>query len=470
MSITQYLRAVWARKWMVLLLFLAVGAAGTIHAWIQPKQYVAEAMLVLDVRQDPLLGGFASAASMATQIEILRSDKVASKVVRMLGFDKSAESIQAWQKATSGKIPLDRYYANVLQQGLVVESVHGSNIISISFTAPNASFAASAATAFAQAAIDVAVELRVEPARQSADWFDSQNKVLRANLEQAQARLSKYQQDKGIVATDEKVDREVARLDALEAELVTAQAERAEAQGRQRNSGNELSPDVQQSGLAQSLKGQLSAAQTKLIEVNNILGSNHPQRLQLEAQIAGLKQQLAAEIARVSGSASVASRVSTQKADELRALVDAQKKQVLSLRSQRDQVSVLLRDVETAQRAYEGTSQRASQLNLESQTNQTNVRILSPAVESLYPSKRKVWLNMVGSLVGGLIIGAGLAIGLELLDRRIRGAEDMASADHGVPLIGVLRPAGASQAKFRRVSSDTPLPGRRRLPYVEAPR
>lgn len=468
MSIAQYFRAAYARKWLVLFLFVGVGAAGTITAWLQPKQYAAEAMLVLDVRQDPILGGFASAASMATQIEILRSDKVASRVVKMLQLEKSAESVRAWQAATQGKIPLDRYFANILQFGLVVESVRGSNIISISYTGGSPSFSAAAANAFAQAAVDVAVELRVEPARQSAEWFDGQNQVLRANLEQSQTRLSQYQRDNGIVISDEKVDSESARLNALEEQLAAAQSEQADAQGRQRNSGSELSPDVQQNGLVQALKGQLAAAQTKLLEISSVLGANHPQRLQAEAQIASLKQQLAAEINRVSGGASVVSRVSTQKAGELRALVEAQKRQVLSLRSQRDQVALLQRDVETARRAYEGASQRVSQLTLESKTNQTDVRILSPAVEALYPSKRKVVLSMFASLAGGLIVGLGIAIGLELLDRRVRGAEDLMS-DHGIPILGVLRPVGAKQSKFRRVTSDLPPGGTRRLPMAEAP-
>ena len=49
--------------------------------------------------------------------------------------------------------------------------------------------------------MDVSVDLRVAPARQSATFLEEQTKSLRANLEQAQATLSKFQQAKGIVVT-----------------------------------------------------------------------------------------------------------------------------------------------------------------------------------------------------------------------------------------------------------------------------
>ena len=56
---------------------------------------------------------------------------------------------------------------------------------------------------------------------------------------------------------------------------------------------------------------------------------------------------------RVSGGTSIINRGSSQKVAELQIMVDKQKKQVLSLRSDRDQIAVYLRDVDAAQRAYD---------------------------------------------------------------------------------------------------------------------
>ncbi|CAG1016019.1 partial Tyrosine-protein kinase etk, partial [Burkholderiaceae bacterium] len=295
-----------------------------------------------------------------------------------------------------------------------------------------------------------------------------QSKTLRSNLEAAQRRLSKFQQDNGIVVTDERLDQETARLTALMAQLAVAQAEQVETSTRMRNTGSEMSPDVQQSPAVQGLKSQLAMSQTKLSEISSVVGANHPQRQALEAQIRELRQQLASEVQRVSGGSTVLNRGSAQKIAELQALADAQKKQVLSLRSQRDQIAVLQRDVETAQRAYEGVSQRGTQLTLESQNTQANVRLLSPAVEPYLPARPRTLINILGSIVGGLLLGALAAIGWEMLDRRVRNPEDLV-AMAGVPVIGVLQPIDSKKPVFRRLTSGRSQPMTPMRPLLAGP-
>jgi chain length determinant protein EpsF len=456
MSPLQLLRAIWSKKWLVLALAVIVAVGGTVWTLQLPKQYIAEASMVVEVRADPILGalapGLASPAYMATQVEILKSDRVASRVVKMLGVERSPAAVQQWRESTEAKVPLERYFAGLLQRGLVVEPSRGSNVIDVRFVSQDPAFAASAANAFVQSYMDVSVELRIEPARQSAAFLDEQVKLLRSNLEQAQGRLSKFQQEKGIVVSDERLDQESARLAALINQLALTESELVDASNRQRNTGSELSPDVMQSGAVQSLKGQLVQAETKLSEISAVVGKNHPQRVQLEAQIHELRQQLAAEIRRVSGGSSVVKRGTGQKIADLKALIEQQKTTVLNLRSQKDQVSVLVRDVETAQRAYEGVSQRVSLLNLESQNTQAQTRLLSPAVEPIFPSRPRVAVNIIGSIVGGILLGFAAALAWELLDRRVRGPQDLVAVP-GVPVIGVLRPADSKRPIFRQMTS-----------------
>jgi len=452
--LSQYLRIVWARKWLVLLLFVLVSAAGIGITFILPRQYTAVTSLIVEMRIDPVLGALAPALAapsyMATQIEILKSDRVAARAVKLLGVERSPAAVAQWRDQTKAKIPLDRYFADVLEKGLSVEPARGSNVLNLSFSAQDPIFAQAAANAFAQAYMDVSVELRVAPARQSASFLDEQMKTLRSNLEEAQAKLSKYQQSKGIVVSDERLDQESARYNALILQLALAQAERVDTSTRQRNSGGEMSPDVLQSPAIQGLKTQLAGAETRLTEISNVVGRNHPSRISLEAQINELKQQLADETRRVAGSASVSNRGSSQKVAELQAMVDAQKKQLLSLRSDHDQIAVYQRDIDTAQRAYDAVSQRLGLLNLEGQNNQANTRLLSPAVEPIEPSRPKILLGIIGSLLGGLAVGFLAALALEMRDRRVRIPEDLLVMA-GVPVIGVLRPVGSKQPVFRRL-------------------
>ena len=471
MFLNQYLRIVWARKALVLGLFVLLAAAGVAFTLLLPRQYTAETSLIVEMRIDPALGALAPALAapsyMATQIEVLRSERVASRAVKILGVERSTTAVAQWREATKAKIPLERYFADVLARGLSVEPSRGSSVINLTFTAPDPIFAQAAANAFAQAYMDVSVDLRVAPARQSAVFLEEQSKSLRASLEKAQATLSKFQQSKGIVVSDERLDQESARYAALVSQLTMAQAERVETSTRQRNSGGETSPEVLQSPAVQSLKSQLGTAETKLTEISGVVGVNHPTRLQLDAQIRELRQQLAAEVRRVAGGTSVLSRGSSQKVGEIQAMVEQQKRQLLALRADKDQIAVYARDVEAAQRAYDAVAQRLGQLNLEGQNNQANTRLLSPAVEPLEPSRPRILPGVLGSILGGLVVGLAAALALEAIDRRVRRPEDLIVMA-GVPVIGVLRPSGSRRPVFRQLlMGGSPPPAR---PALAAPR
>jgi len=208
--------------------------------------------------------------------------------------------------------------------------------------------------------------------------------------------------------------------------------------------------DIQQSGAVQAIKADLARAETKLNEISTTYGPNHPTRIQLAAQIAELKEQLSKEMRRVSGATSSVNRISGQKIAELRQLVETQKRTVLGLRAERDEASVLLRDLETAQRAYEQVAQRRSQLANESQADQASARVLSPAVEPLEAQFPKVGNTLGMGVALGLLLGLGAAIGWELLDRRIRSDEDMLSIA-GVPVLGVLGSAEVKSSPVRRL-------------------
>ena len=70
------------------------------------------------------------------------------------------------------------------------------------------------------------------------------------------------------------------------------------------------------------------------------------------------------------------------------------------------------------------------QVRLESQSQQTNVTILTPASTPVTPSKPRVILNLLVGVISGAFLGLGLAYFLELNNRRVRSPGDLASITH----------------------------------------
>jgi chain length determinant protein EpsF len=415
-----------------------------------PKTYIATTDLIIDSRRDPVASANSSTEpnSLATQIAIIRSERAASSVVRRLKLPETDVYIDRWKKATNGSVPIESFYSNMLRKGLQVEPLLGSNVIQLSYEGSDPKFVTDVVNNYAQAYLTLSVDLRVEPARQNADWFDERLKSLRQNVEMAQAKLSEYQRKKGIIGSDQRADQETQRLDALMAQLVSVQGENMAIGSRQKTSGGEISPDVQASPVVQGLRAEINKAEAKLTEMRVNLGPNHPQRVQLEGQVAELKQQLAQEVGRVSSGTDVAKTSASLRENELRGVIAAQKERVISLRAERDQVAVLVQDVEAAKRNYDSVLERSSQLNLEKQTDQANVSILSPALEPTSPSKPNIAKYMVVTLFGALAAAMGAALGLESLNRKVRVEQDILIDD--VPLLGTIERRSASYTARER--------------------
>ena len=303
-------------------------------------------------------------------------------------------------------------------------------------------FAAAVANAFAQAYMDVNLDLRLAPARQFAAFFEEQTKAARDKLEKAQSALSSYQQANGITSADERLDFETAKLNETSSQLTGVQGQTTDSQSKRGAINADTLAEVMQSPLINGLKADIARLEAKLTESNVNLGKNHPQTLRTEAELATLRAQLDTETRKITSSIDTTYQVGKQREQQLQGALAAQKARVLLLNKQRDELNVLRRDIESAQRAFETVSQRASQTNIESQTTQTNIAVLNPAAPPADPSKPKVLLNILVSIFLGTLLGVGLALMLELINRRVRSTDDLAEA-LDIPVLGSIAHIGA---------------------------
>jgi len=447
MTLQQFLLILRAR-WLVALLTLLVTVLATVViSLIIPKEYTASAAVVVDVKSpDPVSGmvlqGMMAPGYMATQIDIINSERVAQRVVKLLRMEESAAIRTQWQEETQGQGQLIAWLAALLQKKLEVRPSRESNVINISYSGGNPDFAAAVANGFAQAYLDVNLDLKLAPARQYAAFFEEQTKQMRDKLEAAQKALSDYQQANGITTVDDRLDFETAKLNETSSQLTQIQALTTDSQSKRQNAKADTVAEVMQSPLVNGLKADIARLDARLQESNINLGKNHPQTQRTEAELATLKAQLETETRKITTSIDTTYQVGKQREGQLQAALAAQKTRVLTLNKQRDELNVLRRDVETAQRAFELISQRSSQSNVESQNSQTNLALLNAAAAPTEPSRPRVFLNVLVSIFLGTLLGVGLALMLELANRRVRSADDLSEA-LDLPVLGTIAAAGS---------------------------
>lgn len=432
MSPSQIFLILRARSRIVLTTFLVAVLTATLISLLLPRYYKATSQLVVNYKGvDSVTGSPVLAQQrpgyLDTQVAIIRSPSTAQQVVDDLQLAEHPLFQEAFTKA-GGKDQLREWIAGRLLGRLEVEPAKESNVLNVTFSARDPELAATVANAFARAYRERSVWLKVDPVQQASQYFSDRIKSLRDNLEQAQARLSAYQQEKGITSADQKLDVETARLNELSQQLVAAESQAIEARSRQQSvRGNAAdSPDVAQSPVIQSLKMEEGRAAAKLAELAERLGPNHPQYEAAQAELGRIRGQLQSEVRSVSHSIGSTARIQERREAELRAEMAQQKARVLEMNRMRDEMAVLQSDVDNAQKALGAATQRFTETSMEGQSNQSDISILSEAQPPGAPSSPKVGLNILLSTFIGGLLGAGLGLIAELLDRRLRSSNDLA--------------------------------------------
>ncbi|MFM2340440.1 MAG: hypothetical protein RLZZ592_93 [Pseudomonadota bacterium] len=435
------LRARWRSAALVLLLTIGGTVAVTL---LMPRTYTASASLVLDVRSpDPILGmtmgAMAMPAYMATQVEVLQSERVALRVVQGLRMADNAQIREQWRAETGGQGSLEAWLAQMIGKKLDVKPSREGNVIYVSYANADPKFAAALANAFARAYIDISLGLRTLPAQQYADFFGKQAQEVREALEKAQQRLAEAQRQHGITVADERFDIETQRLNELSSQLVMIQAQAADSSSRSAQvqaSGDRLQ-DVIANPVVAGLRADLSRQEARFGELGARLGDAHPQVIELRANIEELRRRIDSESRRVGGSVGVTNSINRQREAEARAALEAQRAKVLHMKEQRGELTALQRDVESLQRSYEQISQRVQQTSLESQATQTNISLLSSATEPTQPSSPRLMLNTLLSVFLGILLAVAFVLVREVFDRRVRLVSDFSDA-LCLPVLGVL--------------------------------
>ena len=459
MNISQFVQIIKARKWVGIAAFGTVVLATAATTVLMQKQYMAEAALAVDVKAaDPVTGspvqGYLAPSFMATQVDIIQSQSVALKVVDGLGLTAIPALRDSWLAATGGRGDMRFWLADRLLSRLDVQPSRESNVITLAYTSPDPRFSATVTNAFAEAYIRMLGEMRTAAAFQSNQFFQQQLKELQAKLEAAQQQLSSYQQEHGIVASDEKVDIETQRLNELSSQLVGLQSATADARSRVR--GGVTAPDVLNNPLIQQLKNQLASQQAKFNELAQKNAPNHPHYQQAQAELEATRSQLQQLMAQYAGGLDSAAGNAASRQGALEGALQQQKARVLELKTQRAKLDVLQRDVDNAQRSYDQALQRFSQTALESRSEQANISMLKSAVEPTAPASPRLLVNMLLAVFVGLLMGVISALLAELFDRRVRASSDIETL-LGLPVLAVLaekdKPAPWWWARRKRMVS-----------------
>jgi polysaccharide biosynthesis transport protein len=435
-QIIPALRARWRSALLVWITFVAAVAALTL---ILPARYEATGALVVEMNaSDPMRGqevfrpSGSTSSYLSTQAEVIKSESVALAALRRLGLHKDQSLMDRWREDTEGRGEFEPWLADKLLHDLAVTPSRQASVITVSYTAKDPEFAAAVANAFVQSYLETTLQMRAGPARQFNTFFEERAKSLRQTLDAAKARLSEYEQKHGLIVTDTpgESDVENARLADLTSQLVKLQDEATDAANRRRQAASSADRmrEVRNDPEVIELTRQLSQREGELAKLKTQFGDRHPAVLEVRQAITELRAALSSASKRAAATFDVPVTSNEARIAEVRKAIEEQRAVVLQRRSQRNAAGGLLRDVESAQKAYDAVLQRASETSLEAQnTTQPNISVVKAPTPPFRASSIYLLINLFVAAILAPLLGALYALFREARDRRLRTVDDVTS-------------------------------------------
>lgn len=476
-TVVDYWRILHKHKWTVVMSVVVLVSLAALVSFRATPRYDARARIAIHREATDVLGfqdmgstggeDWNYTVAIDTQVRVLQSDTLAQEVIRKLQLDKNpafAGEMANPQDAGSSEPPMtqaerDETMLSFFRSSLGVTAIPNSRIVEIRFISPDPDLAAKVANTLAQSYIEHNFKTKFESTMQTSEWLSRQLADLQLKVETTQEKLVRYQQEHGIVGVDEKQNIITAKLDELNKELTSAEADRIQKEARFRLASSGEADLIARSDsniLLDKLRSQEADLRTQYSQVTTQFGANYPKVMELRNQITQVEGAIKDEIRKIAGRIENDYRAAMQREAMLRDALEKQKTVANKLNENAIQYNILKRDVETSRNLYEGLLQKLKEASVSAGLRSSNVRVVDAARVPIAPSEPNIPRNILLGLLMGLAGGVALAFVREFMDNTVRTPEQVeviaALPSLGIIPMGLIAAADANGRKGRRLS------------------
>ncbi|MEM6558626.1 MAG: polysaccharide biosynthesis tyrosine autokinase [Myxococcota bacterium] len=497
LDLRQVLQLIVRRRWIIVGAIAVAVFLGIVLTIRAPRIYLASSKVLIElntpnylddeVREvyDPGAYGYLGLQQFyKTQFDIIQGQPVAERVVAMLGIDGQTltERLQAAGAVDGGQgkagdvlggLPpdlqeklrligiskpesreeiieaLEGFDAVEFAQGKVeVSSSEDSRIVEIEVrdTAPER--AALLANAVTDAYVEYNLDLRTSTARSAADWLSGQLADLKQKLADAELALYTFKKENNIVSVSLE-DRQSmisqtltelnSRLSEVRAERIALESLREQVDRTRAN--QELRADslesVASSPVVQNLKQVIAELKRDEAQLSTRYTDRHPRLLEAKSKVAALEAALNDEIESLLQAAEQRYRAAKETEDRLRVAIEKTKTEALDINKREIQYTRLQREANNYSSLYNLVLKRQKETDLTTLLNVNNVQRFEAAKAPKRPVSPRPLANVFVSLVLGVLLGAGLAFAVDMLDNTVKSQTQIEEAV-GVPFLGIV--------------------------------
>jgi polysaccharide biosynthesis transport protein len=490
----EYWRAIMLRKWSI----LALAVLGAVIAYVavsrMDRVYQSSATILIEINPQKLvpIGDPYNAAGsyykeyFQTQVEVLKSHEVAQRAIRKLKLTEHPEfdprhkkpskpsALEKWMKAyfpglaakPVGALDKASLKAQVLARfadGLSIEPVRLSQLVKVSFEAHDATLAAAAANATAEAYIQADLDARYKMSENAGQLISQQLAELNAKSDASEKALQDYRDREGLLDNKSTVLSGTGKqLDALTQELVGARVRRSEAEQahNQVRAGEathyESVPAVVKSSSVQRAKEVEAEAEKKVAEVSQEYGPDHPTFVAASSDLSAARANTRRQIQNLV--ASVVKEYEAARATEktIGEALAQSKRTVQDLNRKEIQLGVLEREAVTNRELYQTFLSRFKETSATKVAQESNARLVDPAVPALLPIRPAKKLTVAIAAVFSLFLGVLGSLLLKALNNTVQTSRDVEGKLHQPFLAALPLLPGKNKINFGRAVLDHP--------------
>jgi succinoglycan biosynthesis transport protein ExoP len=468
------------RQIFVVLGFALLGLAlGAFYALKAPPKYTASVTLLADTRKMELIqqptvyneASIQSVGAMETQVELLRSDEVALRVIKKLNLSDDPRFVGSHSQSIlrsllhgiapayfpeSPALSEDERQSLALAQfdkDLTVGRIGVSYAIEIDFESKYPDLAAEIANAVADVYIELQRSTEYDAARRASDWLEQRIPGVRAKSEDAQKAVVDYKREHNIVETVGGRLIDDQRLTDMNTKLNAAHDETSNAKARfdqiSAARGMEVPPAPTVSGPTASgsasltdsldkLRSQYFDVVSKEAESSVRLGPNNPGIMSLRNQKTQLRSEITEEIQRLKDASESNYAAAQLREADVKQEYDA----ALAQYKQANEAQVKLRELAASAQAYQDLYNtflgryNASLQQIASPVAEASV--ITPAAPLIPKDYKKIYKTAALFPALGLALGLGVAVLREMIAGRVFLTSRSVQSHLRIPCIGLL--------------------------------
>ncbi|MBI9085351.1 MAG: GumC family protein [Desulfobacterales bacterium] len=336
-----------------------------------------------------------------------------------------------------------------IQEKVDIENVRDTRLLRVRVEDVDPVLAARMANALAAAYIGFNNANRLESSQNTMAWMTDQLYEMKKKLEDAEQSFLDFKQKEKLFSIQGKQKMITQKIEEFSDAYLAARNKRLELDAKLEKldalaaSGDITAPgrSILNNPLIENLYSQLINAEVELNKLSKVYKHKHPKVLQINSLVDDTRRKLKEEFKKEQESLRMERSVLFSREKVMENTISDFEGDAMDTNRNALQYAILNRNVETYQKLYDILLAKIRESNVEDNQVASNIRIADAAAAPIDPVKPKKKLNLLLSLIVGLMTGIGLAFLIEYMDRSLRTEEDIQKY-LGLPVLSVIPDAG----------------------------